>query len=217
MVIALLAAPVTAQEFFTLNGHGGPIMDIAVSPSGQVATASFDNSVGVWDGVQPRWLEGHRAAVNTVTFWDNTTLVSGGDDFDLWHWSESSAEGRKLASHTAKITDIAIAPDSVTIASSSWDATIGVHTGGATQSLKGHRSGVNALAFNADGKVIYSASVDGTIRSWRYTEVPMVSNVMVKHGFGINELIVTDEWLAYGATDGGTRMIDLETGAQIAD
>lgn len=217
LIAILLAPPLAAQEFFTLKGHGGPIMDIAVSPSGQVATASFDNSVGVWDGLRPRWMEGHRAAVNTVTFWDDSILVSGGDDFDLWHWPEGGKKGRKLASHTAKITDIAIAPDSLTLASASWDATIGVHSDGATQSLKGHRSGVNSLAFNADGKVIYSASVDGTIRSWRYTEVPMVSNVIVKHGFGINELIVTNEWLAYGATDGGTRMIDLETGEQIAD
>ena len=49
ILLAFCAAAVSAQEFTTLKGHGGPIMGIAVSPQGQVASASFDNSVGLWD------------------------------------------------------------------------------------------------------------------------------------------------------------------------
>ena len=60
--LLLCAAPVLAQEaaqgaepeFRTLKGHGGPVMAIAVAPSGQVATGSFDNSVGVWSAIAPR-------------------------------------------------------------------------------------------------------------------------------------------------------------------
>jgi cytochrome c len=87
------------------------------------------------------------------------------------------------------------------------------------QILKGHRQGVNDVAFSDDGQTLYSASVDGTIRSWQYLKDPVISNVIVKHGFGVNTLIVNeaDGWLAYGATDGGTRIVDLETGDQIAD
>ena len=72
--LGLICAAVTgaAQEFTTLKGHGGPIMDIAVNAeTGQVATASFDNSVGLWAGRAPTWLEGHDAAANAVD-------VSGG-------------------------------------------------------------------------------------------------------------------------------------------
>ena len=54
----MAAAPLAAQEFTTLKGHGGPVMGLAVLPGGAVASASFDNSVGLWHGRDPRWLEG---------------------------------------------------------------------------------------------------------------------------------------------------------------
>ncbi len=235
LVIAAVCAgpvvgPASGQAFFTLKGHGGPIMDIAVSPAGQIATASFDNSVGLWDGTAPAWFEGHRAAVNTVGFWSDDVFASGGDDFKVWLWSTAEGAGRPVAEHTAKVTDVAFGPDGQTMATASWDTTIGLTlvTGqdgpmadwqATRRKLTGHKAGVNAVTFSGDGKTIYSASVDGTIRSWRFDGPQVVSNVIVKHGFGVNELIVNDAegWLAYGATDGGTRIIDLETRAQIAD
>ncbi|MEP1943792.1 MAG: c-type cytochrome [Sulfitobacter sp.] len=222
----LSASPLEAQVFYTLKGHGGPIMDIAVSQTGQVATASFDNSVGLWQNTVPQWLEGHRAAVNTVQFVSDTVLASGGDDFKLYLWSLETRRGQEAAAHTAKITDIATTPQSDLIASSSWDSTIKLTVLGPDdpqelhgKTLSGHKSGVNAVAFSPGDQTLYSASVDGTIRKWRYTQAQVTSTVIIKHGFGVNELIVNDRdgWLAYGATDGGTRIVDLSTGKQIAD
>ena len=196
-----------------------------MSPSGQVATASFDNSVGLWKEKRAEWFEGHRAAVNTVHFFSEDWLASAGDDNTLWLWSLESGEGTKIATHTAKIVDIAHAPDGKTVATASWDATIGLTemsdhgTSLDEKRLKGHKSGVNAVAFSNDGETLYSASVDGTIRARPYNEANPRSIVIVKHGFGVNELVINDaeRWLAYGATDGGTRIIDLETRTQIAD
>ena len=61
--------------------------------------------------------------------------------------------------------------------------------------------------------VLYSASSDGTLRVWNGDH----GRVLVKHGFGINQLIVTRDWIAYGAVDGGTRIVAPDTGAQMAD
>lgn len=231
VIASVMASPLAAQEFYTLKGHGGPIMDVAVSPSGQIATASFDNTVGVWTPDGPLWLEGHRAAATTVSFVNDRALASGGDDFKLWLWSTATAEGRQAAAHTAKIADVVVSPDGRTIATASWDSTIGLTPVKGldgpiptwqvrdTVHLSGHRAGVNAIAFTQDGQTLYSASVDGTIRSWQVHDPKAVSTVVVKHGFGVNRLVVNDAegWLAYGATDGGTRMIDLETGQSLAD
>ena len=77
--LAILACdPVTAQDFTTLQGPGGPIMGLAVSPAGQVASASFDNSVGLWSDRDPAWLEGHDAAVSAIAWGPEGELVSGG-------------------------------------------------------------------------------------------------------------------------------------------
>lgn len=43
--------------------------------------------------------------------------------------------------------------------------------------------------------------------------------VLVEHGFGVNNLVLNDAagWLAYGAVDGAVRVLDLASGAPIAD
>lgn len=221
LAIALaLAGPVSAQEFFTLKGHGGPIMDIDVSPEGQIATASFDNSVGLWEGAEPRWLEGSRAAVNTVLIPGNGDVFAGGDDFRLWAWDMQTGTAQEVGTHSAKITALDMAPDGARMASASWDATIGLWPmqGGEPEFLRGHEKGVSDVVFSEDGTLIYSASADGTIRVWD-VGTQQEKRRLVKHGFGVNTLILNEAegWLAYGAVDGGTRMIDIETGEPVAD
>ncbi|MEL6883859.1 MAG: c-type cytochrome [Pseudomonadota bacterium] len=230
LVIALvLAGPVAAQDFFTLKGHGGPIMDIAVSPDGQIASASFDNSVGVWDGATPHWYEGHRAAVTTLNYDAAPFLLSGGDDFRVLLWHPELDAPLTVAEHLGKVSDIAISPNGDFIASSGWDGYVTVttvvkllQTNSAPPAdflptvLNGHRSNVTAVAYAPDGR-LYSASSDGTLRVWDGTPPHLSSRVLVTHGFGINTIIVTEDWIAYGAVDGGTRIVEAASGKQIAD
>lgn len=206
-----------AQDFTTLKGHGGPIMGIDVSPSGQVATASFDNSVGLWDDRAPTWLEGHDAAVIALDYSRAPLLLSGGDDFRVLAWAPG-ADPVEITRHQGKVSDIATAPDG-TIASASWDGSIRISpVEGPVRELTDHRSNVTAVQFAPDG-TLYSASSDGTIRVWNgqgRAAGESGSRVIVSHGFGINEITVTADWIAYGAVDGGTRIIDPE-GREIAD
>lgn len=198
-------------------------MGLDISADGQLASASFDNSVGLWPG--PAWLEGHAAAVVSVTYLTPTVLLSGGDDFALWLWDGQN--GTQLGEHKGKITDIAVSPDGQSVATASWDGTIGyweIKPSGGEQKwtalgrfLDDHDGGVNAVAFSQDGQRLYSASSDGTIRVW--TDEASRTRVLASNGFAVNRLVVNDTegWLAYGAVDGVTRLIDLETGEQIAD
>ena len=82
--------------------------------------------------------------------------------------------------------------------------------------MTGHGGVVNDVAFSADGIHLYSASADGTIRVWRVAEASETRQ-LVQHGFGVNKLLIGDAWLAYGAVDGGTRIVDIETAEEIAD
>jgi cytochrome c len=224
-----LASPALANEGYArLEGHGGPIKGVTVSPDGKHAlTASFDNSVGLWslsdEAAQPRWLEGHEAAANSVLFLPNGKhAVSAGDDFAAILWDTSSGESTaRLAGHQGKILDLAVTPDGQLIASASWDGTVGLwnaETGENITLLEGHRAPVQAVAFAKDGAHLYSASSDGTVRLWDI-ETQEIKRIESKHGFGINKLVINETagWLAYGALDGGVRILDIETGKEIAD
>src|SRR6056297_1545235 len=224
VVCLAVVAPVgaAAQQFTTLKGHGGPVMGLDVNPAtGQVATASFDNSVGLWQDRAPRWLEGHDAAVNTVLFLDADKAASAGDDFAIILWDLTSSEAMRLTGHEGKVAALAQSPDGSTLASASWDGSIGlwslVAPDSAPRFLTGHESGVNAVTFNRDGTRLYSASADGTIRVWDVTDGS--SRILTNQGFGVNRILLGPDgtWLAYGAVDGVTRVIDAQTGDQLAD
>jgi cytochrome c len=217
LALALCVLPVAAlaQEFFTLKGHGGPIMDIAVEPSsGAIVTASFDNSIGFWLGRDGQFRDGHDAAVITLALSDHQ-VFSGGDDFTVRRWDEEG--GQVLYRHMGKVTDLAIGSDG-TLASASWDGSIGVFRAGEARFLTGHRSGVNAVAFSRDASLLYSASSDGTLRIWDVAS-GQEKRQLLSHGFGINQMVVNEgaDWIAYGAVDGVTRLVGVRTGDRLMD
>lgn len=200
-------------------------MGIDVSQdTGAVATASFDNSVGIWTGRTPRWLEGHAAAVKAVAFIDGSHVVSGGDDNALILWNLAEGTHETLAGHTAKIAGLAVSPDGRTVASASWDARVGLWpvAGGEPIYLAGHTAGVNAVAFSRDGKRLYSASVDGSIKEWDLA-TRTETRVIDRNGFGVNVMRLGgwsgtgETWLAYGSQDGITRIVDLQSGERLRD
>ncbi|MEM7753155.1 MAG: c-type cytochrome [Pseudomonadota bacterium] len=222
-VLALLATPVGAADFRLLVGHGGPVMDAEVSSDGaHVLTASFDNAVGYWTlgSEEVRWLEGHRAAVKSVTFIDETRAASGGDDFAITLWDlEAGGEQARLEGHKGQVAALAVSPDKSVLASASWDGSVGLWSlpdGAPLAMMTGHGAVVNDVAFSPDGSLVYTASADGTVRAWRVSD-KVETRQLVRHGFGVNKLLIGAGWLAYGAVDGGTRVVDIESGDEIAD
>ena len=75
-------------EFTTFKGHGGPVMTLDVAADGRLISGSFDNSIGLWSGGEPEWLEGHDAAVTTLISVGDQ-IISGGDDFAVRLWGGS--------------------------------------------------------------------------------------------------------------------------------
>lgn len=216
-VVFALALPVVGQEFRVLRGHGGPIMDTAISPDGSHAlTASFDNSVGYWNLAADTvsWLEGHNAAVKRVLFVGNDLAASAGDDFAIEVWDLASATHKfRLEGHLGQVMGLAASVELGVLASASWDGAVrlwDLTDGGELAVLEGHTGGVNDVAFTNGGKTLFSASADGTIRRWN-TERWVTEGVVVRHGFGVTRLLINERagWLAYGAVDGRTRVLSL--------
>ena len=220
------AAALADASFVVLEGHGGPVKGVAVSPGGGNAlTASFDYSAGYWDlgtGKLVHWLEGHEAAVNAVAFLPGgDRAVSGGDDFDVILWDLETGEPlRRMEGHRGKVFALTVSPDGNLVASSGWDGRVGLWPlpEGDARWLEGHAANVNDAKFTADGTKIFTASYDGTIRRWDVATGAMEA-ALVEHGFGVNHLVLNEAagWLAYGAVDGAVRALDLATGEEIAD
>lgn len=216
LALSFHASPLMAQDFTTLKGHGGPIMALAVTDTDTVVSGSFDNALGVWDGQTPAWLDAHAAAITSIATGPGGVVVSGGDDFAVMHWQQDRAT--TLGHHAGKIMSLAIAPDGQHVASGSWDGTVRLWPLAPTAQARSFdlASGVNAVAYSDDGQTLFVATSNGVV--WRYDlGADLAPQPLVRHGFAVNRLAVGQGWLAYGAVDGGTRLIDPETGAEIAD
>lgn len=226
-----LGGAASADGFRKLTGHGGPIMGAAADGAADgavdgavAATASFDNSVGLWPlgGGDPVWLDGHAAAVKSVAFVGDGLVASGGDDNLVILWDRATGALRhRLEGHEGRIMAVAPSPDGARLATASWDRRIGiwdVASGELIRWIEGHEGNVNDVAFSADGGRLFSASYDGTVREWRIADGAQL-RILARHGFGVNTLLVNEAlgWLAYGALDGGTRALRLSDGAEIAD
>jgi cytochrome c len=228
LTVATAAGTGSAEDGFArLEGHGGPVKGVAVSPDGARAlTAGFDYSVGVWalaDAQLTRWLEGHGAAVNAVAFLpEGARALSAGDDGALILWDLAGGERlQTFDGHRGKIVAIEISPDGRIAATSGWDGRVGLWDlagESPVRWLQGHEGYVNDAAFSRDGRTLYTASEDGTIARWDLARGALEGTI-VRHGFGINVLALNEAagWLAYGAVDGAVRALDLATGERLAD
>lgn len=224
--LVLVAAGSARSQTTGLDGHGGPVMALAVSPDGtELASGSFDYAAGLWtlkDRTHDAWLDGHEAAVNVVLHADKTTLVTGSDDFTVLIWDKRTGEIRhRLQGHDNKVMGLALSRDGHILATASWDRTIrlwDLQTGSHLATLSGHQAGVNAVAFIQNDTQLLSVGADGTLRLWD-VETGALKRIVRSHGFGINELLVAPDetWIAYGAIDGVVRIMDLERDVDLAD
>ena len=155
------------------------LTDVAYSPDGaRLATASQDGTVRVWDvrtGAVEHVLRGHRGEVTSVAFSpDGRLVLTAGRDGDGRLWDAETGKPLQLLRwHFGAVSDASFSPDG------RWIVTAGPATAQLWQpgvespllpfGLAGHVKPLTSAGFDPTGRVVLTASRDGTVRTYRCT------------------------------------------------
>ncbi|MFE3525641.1 hypothetical protein ACFXOD_29265 [Streptomyces sp. NPDC059161] len=163
--------PAHPRNLDVLRGHTDTVTSAAFSPDGRtVATGGWDHTVRIWDiATSPRTrppvvLLGHPTIVWSVAFnSDGRTLLSVGGSTLFWDVTDPE-HPKRISTIPGGAYQAAFSPDNRVLANS--DRLLDLHD----LSLGTHDDVVTSLAFAPGGRLLASASWDGTARLWQVVD-----------------------------------------------
>jgi len=229
-VLSAASAPLAT----VLDGHTGAVYLTTFSPDGKLlATASYDNTVRLWD-VHDRQrptplgppITGFGSWVSSAVFSpDGKTLAAAGDDhlvrlFDLTDPAHPKPIGQPLDQDTGTVYLIAFSPDGKTLAAACehqkaqlWDVHDLAHPE-PLPPLTGHVKPVRSIAFSPDGHYLAAGGDDQSVLLYDVTEPRAAVQVGARltgykgtvHSVAFNR---DSSMLASGSDDGSVRLWDV--------
>lgn len=177
---------VARQPQFTLAGHTGDVVALAVSPNGLLATASHDGTARLWDletGKESLTLAGHTGWVNDVTFnAGGAWLATAGEDGTVRVWEVGSGKEllrlAALAGLNGPVKRVVFSPVGEDLAALMGDGAVFgwslVETGSVlsaqllVQLSPALGGNPGSLAFDATGRALVTAGADGVVRFYAW-------------------------------------------------
>ena len=162
---------------------------------------------------------------------DSKTLAACADSIYLWNTDATDVKATFKALDTSFYA-LAFSPNGRLLASGCSDGSVRLWNATAqkeglggkigqympTLKLKGHKEGVNILAFSPDGKTLLSGSEDGTIRAWDTTTGRQIYTCP-GHMEGIRSIAVSEQTNILTSSDSyptQVRLWDIENGHQLS-
>lgn len=208
-----------------LRGHDDVAFSVAFSPDGKrLASASFDQSVRLWDvsmRAALRSFKHHSDFVYAVAFSpDGKRLASVSKDRTVQIIDAET--GKTLFTGSGLEQDVmavAFHPDGKSVVSSGFETALSwwnAQTGEKVRTQRGHGVAVHELAFSKDGKRLLSASADRTVRLWDGATGAPVKTFTVGSITYAAALSPDGRRIAAGSFDGLVRLFDVTTGRTLA-
>ncbi|WP_025354816.1 AAA family ATPase [Kutzneria albida] len=225
----------------TLAAHRGAVYLTTFSPNGKVlATASYDNTVRLWDVTdrsaptpigEP--ITGFSSWVSSAVFSpDGTVLAAAGDNhlirlFDVSDPAHPRELGQPLGGTDGTIYLVAFSPDGHTLASADefhdvrlWDVRDPAHAVAYSPPFGSRTTPVRSVAFSPDGHLLAAGGDDKSVQLWdvRDPANPVKIGEPIG-GFGgtVHSVAFSRDgrMLASGCEDGTIRLFDVTNPGQV--
>ena len=211
----------------SLEGHVDFVRSLAFNREGKLASASYDNTVRLWDVERGKCIKvfrGHTHRLRAIAFSpDDKTIVSGGWDHQLkiWNIDEGNDSLRSLQGKTYWICSADISPDGEFVVSGSDDKTLklwNVESGKIIKTFTGHDNWVWTVAFSPDGKLLASGSFDKTVRLWNIHSGECLHTLKGHVNWVWAVAFSPDrKYLVSGSDDKAVKMWDVKTGEMLKE
>jgi WD40 repeat protein/tRNA A-37 threonylcarbamoyl transferase component Bud32 len=163
----------TGTDILVLHGHTGRVVAVAFGGEDQVASASLDETVRVWDLQHPDRppvvCSGGAAAVALSR--DGSRLASAGEGSNqvFLRDAQTGAARLTLECPANAVTALAFAPDGKELFAADKERAVhrwATDSGQERAPLLGHSQAVTGLAVSPDGKLLAASSEDETVLVW---------------------------------------------------